>query len=632
MEEIENRLLRIPNRIENAIQLVNSSKRDRINPNLIENYIISFNDVFKGDISNVFTVLKYAKSMRFLDSSFKEEILEYIRNHPEECKDISVSESFFELVNLRNLGKVPERSDNSSCLHIDIEKLAQVDLSLIEQGENIISLECKSLSEISLDKLRELKKYEDRIDNFSFYDQEGAPQYCNASNINGEYEKLMAILDIRKEIRLSCTFPSQELRKFLEEHEEYLDKFLFSDDGRTLLNIEKIGEQEILQSEVSINLRDLSRINLQDLQNGNNKVRLVIGNVAELSIAQIEELSNNGIELDSISISSKDNDGFQNDPYDIDTYKQIRQKMEELVEGIDLELPEKERFAEVYRRVCSSIVYDEAIVDPKTEEEVEWKENNRRDSRNLKNGLLLGKCVCAGYADILRNALSMVGIESEYVGGAVFEKKIKLADFDESQYGTNKEIIRDEENGVVTIGGRHAWNKVKLDGQWYNVDPTWDANDIRQGITPTSCLKTDAEIIKNDKKMSFAGPECNTRMKQGEIAKLFGDNSIYIGNIKIISPSEIGKKVVQGFEAVRKQARKISDRINETLFPDGTQKLLNEAKLNEKVMNVEKKNSWNLRNWNENPDIVPMPAANKTQFSDINKNNEAEKDDNDREI
>ncbi|MBE5774130.1 MAG: hypothetical protein E7337_09380 [Clostridiales bacterium] len=29
---------------------------------------------------------------------------------------------------------------------------------------------------------------------------------------------------------------------------------------------------------------------------------------------------------------------------------------------------------------------------------------------------------------------------------------------------------------LVTIGGNHAWNIVKIDGDWYQIDPTWDEN------------------------------------------------------------------------------------------------------------------------------------------------------------
>ena len=52
-------------------------------------------------------------------------------------------------------------------------------------------------------------------------------------------------------------------------------------------------------------------------------------------------------------------------------------------------------------------------------------------------GLLSGKAVCRGNAEIIRNILSEFGIEA-----------------------------------TVILGAKHAWNQVKLDGQWYDDDFT----------------------------------------------------------------------------------------------------------------------------------------------------------------
>lgn len=56
--------------------------------------------------------------------------------------------------------------------------------------------------------------------------------------------------------------------------------------------------------------------------------------------------------------------------------------------------------------------------------------------------------VCESYAKAMNLLLKEVGIECKYVTG--FSKH----------------------NGVK--GGGHAWNMVKLDGEWYNLDATWD--------------------------------------------------------------------------------------------------------------------------------------------------------------
>lgn len=63
--------------------------------------------------------------------------------------------------------------------------------------------------------------------------------------------------------------------------------------------------------------------------------------------------------------------------------------------------------------------------------------------------LITGKGVCLGYAETFRLLMDMVGIECVTVTGAGFQNR---------------------EN--------HAWNMVKLNGQWYCADPTWDHNDF----------------------------------------------------------------------------------------------------------------------------------------------------------
>ena len=61
--------------------------------------------------------------------------------------------------------------------------------------------------------------------------------------------------------------------------------------------------------------------------------------------------------------------------------------------------------------------------------------------------LIEGKGVCLGYAETFRLLMDMAGIECITVTGAGFQNR---------------------EN--------HAWNMVKLNGEWYCVDPTWDLN------------------------------------------------------------------------------------------------------------------------------------------------------------
>ena len=61
--------------------------------------------------------------------------------------------------------------------------------------------------------------------------------------------------------------------------------------------------------------------------------------------------------------------------------------------------------------------------------------------------LIEGKAVCAGYSKAFQHIAHKAGLETIYV------------------------------SGIANNGGgyeSHAWNKVKLDGDWYNIDVTWD--------------------------------------------------------------------------------------------------------------------------------------------------------------
>lgn len=71
------------------------------------------------------------------------------------------------------------------------------------------------------------------------------------------------------------------------------------------------------------------------------------------------------------------------------------------------------------------------------------------DSMGLKN-----RAVCGGYAQAFQYLLQQAGIEAAYVTG-----------------------YADSESGTLSEQGSHAWNIVKLDGEWYEVDSCWDDID-----------------------------------------------------------------------------------------------------------------------------------------------------------
>ena len=91
------------------------------------------------------------------------------------------------------------------------------------------------------------------------------------------------------------------------------------------------------------------------------------------------------------------------------------------------------------------------------------------DSRGLRR-----KAVCDGYAYAFQYLLSKAGIQSAVIVGK--------ADF-------GGEDPLDEVY--------HAWNIVKLDGQWYETDCCWDDFELQKSIRDVYVLK---EIEKNEEK------------------------------------------------------------------------------------------------------------------------------------
>ena len=154
------------------------------------------------------------------------------------------------------------------------------------------------------------------------------------------------------------------------------------------------------------------------------KDTITINSVTELSIQEAVEFKKKGYTKVVIKAVSHPNESdgkdqktgyWQQDPYDIDTYIAVRMKLEELTGNIKPEESEEKKFAIVYERICKNITYDYPAAYPKTNREREYHKSQLFNSRDLTNGLLEGKCVCAGYACILQAALQLVGIDARYI-------------------------------------------------------------------------------------------------------------------------------------------------------------------------------------------------------------------------
>lgn len=187
------------------------------------------------------------------------------------------------------------------------------------------------------------------------------------------------------------------------------------------------------------------------------RVNVEIPNTKALKYAQAKYLAEN-FRMDKIIVADErdSNSSYDRNSYNISDYMILKDRILNITSKIPRRGREAERFLKLYKILQEELSYDRQILS--TYES--YSKNNVNNSRNMLNGLLMGKCVCAGFADILKNCLSEIGIEAREISG-----------------------------------NNHQWNQVKIDGRWYNVDLTVDASCCKGDENSyRRCLLSDDEF------------------------------------------------------------------------------------------------------------------------------------------
>ncbi len=117
--------------------------------------------------------------------------------------------------------------------------------------------------------------------------------------------------------------------------------------------------------------------------------------------------------------------------YKPDELAGILSRFEQIEKDINPCDPPIVRAAQIYNTLARSVTYPEQPQDYES-------------CRSLR-GLLNNEMICAGYALLFKELMDRQGIECEYVHGE-----------------------------------KHAWNNLKIDGQWYPIDLTWGAEEIQK--------------------------------------------------------------------------------------------------------------------------------------------------------
>ncbi len=128
--------------------------------------------------------------------------------------------------------------------------------------------------------------------------------------------------------------------------------------------------------------------------------------------------------------------------------RRIDAATEAYLEGIDDKMSAYDVAIRLHYKLIQNVDYDSIAL--KKEESVGGPDSTKIDYLRTVCGVLLnGKAVCEGYARTLQYLLHKCGIESTEIAGHVVKETGEL-------------------------GELHAWNLVKIDGDYYYMDVTWD--------------------------------------------------------------------------------------------------------------------------------------------------------------
>lgn len=207
--------------------------------------------------------------------------------------------------------------------------------------------------------------------------------------------------------------------------------------GTLLLTVEQVERMIALNKQIPMN------------------ISIGIKNASELSSEKLQEIYQK-VKITDIRMIGSDISDNQRDPYTPIEYVRARELLDEVVSGIDPKESDIDKFTTIYTRLAKTMTYDYSAIKSDTAAQMRHSSKVSNTSRNLIGGLSSGQCVCAGYAETLRNALALVGIRARYIRGKCY---------DDPDYTS-----------------RHAWTHVELanskgEKKWYLADLTWDSQE-----------------------------------------------------------------------------------------------------------------------------------------------------------
>lgn len=127
---------------------------------------------------------------------------------------------------------------------------------------------------------------------------------------------------------------------------------------------------------------------------------------------------------------------------------QVRTRVDEVVASVTSDgMSARDKVVALNGWLVNNAEYDYEALAAKDATGYEIIPKEYTNAWNAAGTLLAGRGVCASYSSAFSALANAAGVPTVYVTGDVF------------------------------AGGRHAWNKVNVDGQWFSVDTTWNDGD-----------------------------------------------------------------------------------------------------------------------------------------------------------
>lgn len=142
-----------------------------------------------------------------------------------------------------------------------------------------------------------------------------------------------------------------------------------------------------------------------------------------------------------------------------------------------------ERIAEILAQVDSltPAEQEKAVHDILISETSYIHDSLEKQGQSAYTALVEGRSVCAGYARAFKLLMDELGIPCVYISGKALDAENgSPAHVIESQGGETDQSSEKTEPPTTgeEVWSSHAWCIVSLDGTWYNVDITWDDNNL----------------------------------------------------------------------------------------------------------------------------------------------------------